>query len=103
MLDLKEIVQLEIQQMRSMPDGIISEIVHEVAFGENSPLGHSLLCSPERLDYFVEHNSLKKFVNKHFLGSRMVVSAVGVDHDEVALCFYLFGCTLSSLHLTDLF
>jgi len=82
-LDLKEVVGLELQQMRSMPDGIISEILHEVAFGENSPLGHSLLCSPDKLDYFVEHDSLKQFVRKHFHGSRMVISAVGVDHDEV--------------------
>lgn len=71
-------------------DHKIMESVHEAAYN-GTGLGLSLYASQHNLDTF-SHETLKQYTRQLFAPKRMVISAVGVDHNElVALTSEVFN------------
>jgi processing peptidase subunit alpha len=74
----------ELQDMQFRPDMILPELLHQVAYrnkqGQVNTLGHPLLCTMDRLGT-VTCDELIKFRDMWYTPDRMVIAAVGVDHD----------------------
>lgn len=80
----------EIQEYWSKPEMILPELLHTVAYKDNT-LGNPLLCPMEKLDTMTTAN-IKQYINTWYKPERIVVSAVGADHDKVVdLTKDLFG------------
>ncbi|KAF9103635.1 Mitochondrial-processing peptidase subunit alpha [Mortierella sp. GBA35] len=71
----------EIQEYWSKPEMILPELLHTVAYKDNT-LGNPLLCPIENLETMTTEN-IKTFINTWYRPERIVVSAVGADHDKV--------------------
>ncbi|KAF9283540.1 Mitochondrial-processing peptidase subunit alpha [Mortierella alpina] len=80
----------EIQEYWSKPEMILPELLHTVAFKDNT-LGNPLLCPMDKLETMTTSN-IKNYINTWYRPERIVVSAVGADHDKVVdLTKQLFG------------
>ncbi|KAF9561564.1 Mitochondrial-processing peptidase subunit alpha [Mortierella alpina] len=80
----------EIQEYWSKPEMILPELLHTVAFKDNT-LGNPLLCPMDKLETMTTNN-IKNYINTWYRPERIVVSAVGADHDKVVdLTKQLFG------------
>ncbi|KAG0032895.1 Mitochondrial-processing peptidase subunit alpha [Podila clonocystis] len=80
----------EIQEYWSKPEMILPELLHTVAYKDNT-LGNPLLCPMDKLETMTTAN-IKQYINTWYKPERIVVSAVGADHDEVVdLTKNLFG------------
>ncbi|KAI1310002.1 Mitochondrial-processing peptidase subunit alpha [Mortierella claussenii] len=80
----------EIQEYWSKPELILPELLHTVAYKDNT-LGNPLLCPMENLETMTT-DSIKTYINTWYKPERIVVSAVGADHDKVVdLTEKLFG------------
>ncbi|KAF9365060.1 Mitochondrial-processing peptidase subunit alpha [Mortierella sp. NVP85] len=80
----------EIQEYWSKPEMILPELLHTVAYKDNT-LGNPLLCPMENLEAMTTEN-VKTYINTWYRPERIVVSAVGADHDGVVeLTEKLFG------------
>ncbi|KAG0339957.1 Mitochondrial-processing peptidase subunit alpha [Podila humilis] len=80
----------EIQEYWSKPEMILPELLHTVAYKDNT-LGNPLLCPMENLETMTTAN-IKQYINTWYKPERIVVSAVGADHDQVVdLTRDLFG------------
>ncbi|KAF8930903.1 Metalloenzyme, LuxS/M16 peptidase-like protein [Dissophora ornata] len=80
----------EIQEYWSKPEMILPELMHTVAYKDNT-LGNPLLCPMENLESMTTDN-IKSYINTWYRPERIVVSAVGADHDKVVdLTQKLFG------------
>ncbi|KAF9437704.1 Mitochondrial-processing peptidase subunit alpha [Entomortierella beljakovae] len=80
----------EIHEYWSKPEMILPEIMHTIAYKDNT-LGNPLLCPIENLETMTTDN-IKSFINTWYRPERIVVSAVGADHDQVVeLTEKLFG------------
>lgn len=85
----------EIQEYWSKPEMILPELLHTVAYKDNT-LGNPLLCPIENLETMTTEN-IKQYINTWYRPDRIVVSAVGADHDKVVdLTHQLFGDMKSS-------
>ncbi|KAF9274625.1 Mitochondrial-processing peptidase subunit alpha [Linnemannia elongata] len=71
----------EIQEYWSKPEMILPELLHTVAYKDNT-LGNPLLCPVENLETMTTEN-IKKYISTWYRPERIVVSAVGADHDKV--------------------
>ncbi|KAF9925022.1 Mitochondrial-processing peptidase subunit alpha [Linnemannia zychae] len=71
----------EIEEYWSKPEMILPELLHTVAYKDNT-LGNPLLCPLESLATMTTDN-IKKYINTWYRPERIVVSAVGADHDKV--------------------
>ncbi|KAI8345917.1 Metalloenzyme, LuxS/M16 peptidase-like protein [Mortierella sp. GBAus27b] len=71
----------EIQEYWSKPEMILPELLHTVAYKDNT-LGNPLLCPMENLEVMTTDN-VKTYINTWYKPERLVVSAVGADHDQV--------------------
>ncbi|KAG9061383.1 Mitochondrial-processing peptidase subunit alpha [Linnemannia hyalina] len=71
----------EIQEYWSKPEMILPELLHTVAYKDNT-LGNPLLCPVENLETMTTEN-IKKYISTWYRPDRIVVSAVGADHDKV--------------------
>ncbi|KAJ2709791.1 Mitochondrial-processing peptidase subunit alpha, partial [Coemansia spiralis] len=82
---LRASVPWEIQDVESKPDSFLPEKLHEVAF-QTGTLGNPLLCPLPQLSAATPE-SLTQYHLRWYRPERMVVAAIGVDHDElVRLC-----------------
>lgn len=72
----------EIGEIKNKPEMILPEILHEVAYKDNT-LGNPLLCPEERLETMTT-DTIKEFLSMWYKPERMVVAASGVEHE--ALC-----------------
>ncbi|KAG0341030.1 Mitochondrial-processing peptidase subunit alpha [Podila horticola] len=80
----------EIQEYWSKPEMILPELLHTVAYKDNT-LGNPLLCPMDKLETMTTAN-IKQYINTWYKPERIVVSAVGADHDKVVdLTKDLFG------------
>ncbi|KAF9104338.1 Mitochondrial-processing peptidase subunit alpha [Mortierella sp. AM989] len=80
----------EIQEYWSKPEMILPEIMHTIAYRDNT-LGNPLLCPMENLETMTT-DKIKTYINTWYKPERIVVSAVGADHDKVVdLTEKLFG------------
>jgi len=62
-------------------DILLNERIHAAAF-QNNTLGNPLFSNLTSLKYF-DQQSLAEFFSTHFTAKRLVVSAVGFDHDTL--------------------
>ncbi|MSP20133.1 MAG: insulinase family protein [Alphaproteobacteria bacterium] len=87
----RTVVLQEIGEVNDTPDDIIFDHLQSVAFPDQA-LGRTILGPPERVSTF-SREDLLRYMDAHYLGPRMVVSAAGaVNHDElVALVADKFG------------
>ncbi|KAG0312468.1 Mitochondrial-processing peptidase subunit alpha [Dissophora globulifera] len=80
----------EIQEYWSKPEMILPELMHTVAYKDNT-LGNPLLCPMENLETMTTAD-IKTFIKTWYRPERIVVSAIGADHDKVvSLTQELFG------------
>ncbi|KAF9195175.1 Mitochondrial-processing peptidase subunit alpha [Haplosporangium sp. Z 767] len=80
----------EIQEYWSKPEMILPELLHTVAYKDNT-LGNPLLCPMDKLETMTTDN-IKNYIKTWYRPERIVVSAVGADHDKVVdLTTQLFG------------
>ena len=63
-------------------DARVRELIHEAAYGRDSPLGSPLLCPPSELSALTP-NTLGDFRSRLFSPTNMVVAGAGVGHDEL--------------------
>lgn len=72
----------EIGEIKNKPEMILPEILHEVAYKDNT-LGNPLLCPEDRLQTMTT-DTIKEFLSMWYKPERMVLAASGVEHQ--ALC-----------------
>ncbi|KAJ2706730.1 Mitochondrial-processing peptidase subunit alpha [Coemansia sp. IMI 203386] len=79
--ELRETVPWELQDFVSKPDMFLPEKLHEVAF-RTGTLGNPLLCPPNQLNSATPE-SLAAYHRSWYRPERIVVAAVGLEHDEL--------------------
>ncbi|KAJ2623790.1 Mitochondrial-processing peptidase subunit alpha [Coemansia sp. RSA 1358] len=83
--ELQMTVPWELQDFESKPEMFLPEKLHEVAF-QTGTLGNPLLCSVQQLNAATSE-SLSAYHRLWYQPERIVVAAVGIDHDAlVHLC-----------------
>ncbi|KAK9465612.1 Metalloenzyme, LuxS/M16 peptidase-like protein [Lipomyces arxii] len=86
----KETAQYEIGEIWQKPDLILPEILHTVAYKDNT-LGLPLLCPEERLPT-IQKNDVQSYIDKFYVPERIVAAFVGIDHETaVELATKQFG------------
>ncbi|KAH8553276.1 Metalloenzyme, LuxS/M16 peptidase-like protein [Umbelopsis sp. PMI_123] len=90
----------EVQDIWSKPEMFLPEVLHIVAFNENT-LGNPLLCPPENLAAMTPE-LIKDYMNTWYRPERMVVAVCGTDHDiAVKLAEQYFGSIPTSASPLD--
>ena len=82
--EARTVLDFEEQDREYMPEEIVTELIHEAAYGKTSQLGHAQLCSAQRAQE-ITLPLLREFSSAHFTGDNIVISAAGVDHDELVI------------------
>ncbi len=77
----KEAAAYEIREIWAKPELILPELVHHVAYQDNT-LGMPLLCPEEQLDV-LDRETLRSFMRDWYRPERMVVAGVGMEHDQL--------------------
>jgi processing peptidase subunit alpha len=70
----------EFTEASENPEIFLNEILHEIAFKDH-PLANTVYTSPETVQKITK-DVLHEYVSAHFVGSRMVVTGCGVNHNE---------------------
>lgn len=71
----------EIGEIKSKPEMILPEILHEVAFKDNT-LGNPLLCPEDRLESMTPE-TIREYMDMWYKPERIVVAAAGVEHEQM--------------------
>lgn len=71
----------EIREIWAKPEMILPELVHTVAYRDNT-LGMPLLCPEERLEE-ITSDTLRAYMRDWYKPERMVVAGVGMEHDAL--------------------
>lgn len=71
----------EIREINLKPEMILPEILHQVAY-KNNTLGNPLLCPEERLP-FINNALLMEYIDTWFRPDRMVIAGAGMAHAEL--------------------
>lgn len=80
----------ELSELVSKPDAFLPEVMHEVAFQDNT-LGRSLLCPEDRIEQ-IDRPMLTEFHRTWYRPERMVLAGAGVPHEQlVELAHKHFG------------
>ncbi|KAJ2829711.1 Mitochondrial-processing peptidase subunit alpha, partial [Coemansia sp. 'formosensis'] len=83
--ELRMAVPWELQEVESKPETFLPEKLHEVAF-QKGTLGSPLLCPISQLNTATP-DSLSAYHRRWYTPERMVVAAVGLEHDDfVRMC-----------------
>ncbi|KAJ2896562.1 Mitochondrial-processing peptidase subunit alpha [Coemansia aciculifera] len=83
--ELRLAVPWELQEVESKPETFLPEKLHEVAF-QAGTLGNPLLCPISQLNAATPE-SLSAYHRRWYTPERMVVAAVGLEHDDfVRMC-----------------
>lgn len=77
----REATAWEIAEIQNKPEMIIPELMHAIAYQDNT-LGNSLLCPPENLP-IMTHENVREFMRTWFTPDRIVVAGAGMPHDEL--------------------
>jgi len=75
----KETADLVIAAHKACPESQVMELLHEAAYGENTPMGAPALSSPESLTAA----DVAAFRKANFSGSNVIVSATGLSIDAL--------------------
>ncbi|KAI9314393.1 Metalloenzyme, LuxS/M16 peptidase-like protein [Dichotomocladium elegans] len=90
----------EIEEIWSKPEMILPEILHTVAY-QNNTLGNPLLCPPENLEA-MSPELIKSYMKDWYRPERMVIAACGAEHDKVVdLAYKCFGSLPKSVEPID--
>lgn len=79
--ELQATVPWELQDVESKPDMFLPEKLHEVAY-QSGTLGNPLLCPIPQLST-ANVDSLTAYHRRWYRPGRMVVAAIGLDHEEL--------------------
>lgn len=91
----KEAAAYEIREIWAKPEMILPELVHTVAYRDNT-LGMPLLCPEERLPE-ITSDTLRTYMRDWYKPERMVIAGVGMEHEQlVQLATEHFGNMTSS-------
>jgi processing peptidase subunit alpha len=91
----KDAAAYEVREIWQKPELILPEILHSVAFKDNT-LGMPLLCPESQLDVLGE-KEVRGFMRDWYKPERMVVAGVGMQHEElVELAQKEFGSMVST-------
>ena len=86
-----QVIAFQRDEALSQPQVLVSECLYAAAYGSETPLGRPEKCPPGG-GAGLSPDVLAGFQAKYFTAPRMVLSGVGVDHEEaVALAKSLFG------------
>lgn len=86
----REAAAWEVGEIWNKPEMILPEMVHAVAFKDNT-LGHPLLCPLESLDVMTTDN-LREYMRHWYRPERIVVAGAGMAHEDlVSMSTELFG------------
>lgn len=89
--EAKLLVKKELDDAKKNHQGLVQELTNTAAYGGASPLGAPLFVPPRNLPH-LDGDVLSRFVLDEYLPSRMVLTCVGADHDDlVALAETHFG------------
>ncbi len=77
----KEAAAYEIREIWAKAEMILPELLHTVAFKDNT-LGMPLLCPEERLKD-IDDEVIRGFMRDWYRPERMVIAGVGMDHEEL--------------------
>ena len=78
----KALVKLELDDFSQNHQQLVQELAHTAAYGSASPLGAPLQVPPRMLPH-IDANVLEAFVAEQYHPSKMVLTAVGADHDQL--------------------
>ncbi|GAA5867197.1 hypothetical protein JCM3774_002368 [Rhodotorula dairenensis] len=86
----REAALWEVGEIKTKPEMILPELLHETAF-RNNTLGNPLLCPEDRLEVMTP-DTLREFRRMWYRPDRLVVAAAGIEHDQlVQLADRYFG------------
>ncbi|KAI7872351.1 peptidase M16 inactive domain-containing protein [Spinellus fusiger] len=71
----------EIEEIWSKPEMILPEILHTVAYANNT-LGNPLLCPPESLETMTS-DLIQNYKKTWYRPERMVLAACGIEHERI--------------------
>ncbi|XP_006900633.1 PREDICTED: mitochondrial-processing peptidase subunit alpha [Elephantulus edwardii] len=83
--------ELEDLNMRPDPEPLLTEMIHEAAFRENT-VGLHRFCPPENIAK-MDRKALHSYLRDYYTPDRMVLAGVGVEHERLLQCArkYLLG------------
>ncbi|XP_075415934.1 mitochondrial-processing peptidase subunit alpha [Tenrec ecaudatus] len=76
--------ELEDLNMRPDPEPLLTEMVHEAAFRENT-VGLHRFCPPENIAK-IDRQALHAYLGAYYRPERMVLAGVGVEHERLVQC-----------------
>lgn len=77
----RDAARYEIREMKTKPEMILPEVLHEVAYGRRG-LGSPLLCPEDRID-LVTGDLLRQCTANWFRPERMVIAGAGIQHEQL--------------------
>jgi mitochondrial-processing peptidase subunit alpha len=77
----REAARYEIREINAKPDMILPELLHQVAYGDET-LGNPLLCPEERIDS-IDGQILRSCLRDWYRPERMVVAGAGIQHEAL--------------------
>jgi hypothetical protein len=80
--EVKDMIKYEKSELQYDPQVLVTEWIHEAAFGAKTPLGRPTMTPDHQLTN-LNASHIRDFMKKYFVGSKMVIAAAGVDHDEL--------------------
>ncbi|CAO1616309.1 unnamed protein product [Parajaminaea phylloscopi] len=96
----KEAAAYEIGEIWNKPEMIIPELLHMVAYRDNT-LGNPLLCPTESLQHMTVDN-LRDFIKTWYRPERIVVAGAGMPHEQLRdLTQEFFGAAKASESVLD--
>ncbi|XP_023982087.1 mitochondrial-processing peptidase subunit alpha isoform X3 [Physeter macrocephalus] len=83
--------ELEDLSMRPDPEPLLTEMIHEAAYRENT-VGLHRFCPTENIAK-IDRSVLHSYLRNHYTPDRMVLAGVGVEHGHLVECArkYLLG------------
>ncbi|XP_058528233.1 mitochondrial-processing peptidase subunit alpha [Ochotona princeps] len=76
--------ELEDLNMRPDPEPLLTEMIHEAAYRENT-VGLRRFCPPENLAK-MDREVLHSYLRTYYTPGRMVLAGVGVEHEHLVQC-----------------
>lgn len=89
----------EVREIRTKPDMILPEILHNVAYGGKG-LGNLLLCPEDRIN-LIDELTLRTAMKEWYRPERMVIAGAGMHHEELVELADKFFSSLKSPTLSQ--
>lgn len=74
--------ELTYDNYKKNPKLLLTELLHEAAFGENSNMGSSILANNYDLHNLNVNNALE-FKKNNFVANNLIISSSGIKHDQL--------------------